>query len=90
MAEQDAQDAMKRTPEELVVWAIGRRPDDSYRQLIVKLEFDRRVAVAQIETARAAKSSARWMLCSVFVLALTGCATALFQYLAWAHPHTPM
>ena len=27
-----AQDATKKTPEELATWAVERRPDDSFRQ----------------------------------------------------------
>jgi endo-beta-N-acetylglucosaminidase D len=85
--QENAQEAMKKTPEELVIWAIERSPDDSYRQSIVKLEFERRVAAAQIETAKSTKSSAQWMLCSVIVLALTGFFTVVVQYEAWMHPH---
>lgn len=29
------QEAMEKTPEELVIWVRERRPDDSYRQSIV-------------------------------------------------------
>jgi endo-beta-N-acetylglucosaminidase D len=81
------QEAMEKTPEELVIWVRERRPDDSYRQSIVQLEFERRVAVAQIETAKSAKLNSKWMLCSVIVLALTGVLAAVFQYLAWMYPH---
>jgi hypothetical protein len=66
-----AQEAMNKTPDELVSWAFERASDDSFRQSIVKLEFERRVAIAQLETAKSTKSSAKWMLCSVIVLALT-------------------
>jgi endo-beta-N-acetylglucosaminidase D len=82
-----AHEAMKKTPEELVTWAIERTSDDSLRQSIVKLEFERRVAVAQMETAQSAKLSAQRMLWSVIVLVLTGIVTAVFQYLAWMYPH---
>jgi hypothetical protein len=81
------QEAMEKTPEELVIWVRERRSDDSYRQSIVQLEFERRVAVAQIETAKSAKLNSKWMLCSVIVLALTGVLAAVFQYLAWMYPH---
>jgi hypothetical protein len=53
----------------------------------VKLEFERRVATAQIETAKSTKSSAQWMLGSVLVLLLTGIFTVVVQYLAWMYPH---
>jgi hypothetical protein len=82
-----AHEAMTKTPEELVNYAIERSHDDSFRQSIVKLEFERRVAIAQIETARAAKLSAQRMLWSVIVLVLTGIVSAVFQYLAWMYPH---
>ena len=34
-----AQEAMKKTPEELVTWAVERTHDDSLRQSIVQLDF---------------------------------------------------
>ena len=37
-----AQEAMKKTPEELVTWAVERTHDDSLRQSIVQLEFARK------------------------------------------------
>ena len=66
-----AQEAMNMTPEQLETWAIGDN-DNSFRREIAKLELERRVAVAQIETARATKRSACYMLASVIVLAVTG------------------
>jgi hypothetical protein len=66
-----AQEVMNKTPDELVSWAFERASDVSFRQSIVKLEFERRVAIAQLETAKSTKSSSKWMLCSVIVLALT-------------------
>jgi hypothetical protein len=84
---QDAQEATKKTPEGPVIWAVERTYEDSYRQSIVQLEFARRVAIAQIETATATKRSAWFILASVVVLALTGLASAAFQYLAWMYPH---
>ena len=69
--EENVQEAMKKTPEELVLWAIGAN-DNPLRLNIAKLEFERRVAAAQIETAKSTKSSAKRMLWSVLVLLLTG------------------
>jgi hypothetical protein len=86
---QAAQAAMKMTPEALVVWAVERAHDDRLRQNIVQLEFARRVASAQITTAKATRWSAWFMLASVVVLVLTGAASAVFQDLAWMHPHVP-
>jgi hypothetical protein len=87
MERQDhAQEAMTKTLEDLVIWAIGTN-DNPFRQSIAKLEFERRVAAAQIETAKSAKLSAHLMLWSVVVLALTGILAAVFQYLAWMYPH---
>ena len=82
-------EAMTKTPEELVSYAVERASNDSLRQSIVKLEFERRVAVAQIETAKAAKRSALWMLCSVIALVVTGVVSAAIQYKAWMEPHIP-
>jgi hypothetical protein len=77
-----AQDAMKKTPEELVTWAVERTHDD-LRQSIVQLEFARRSAAAQDRAADAAKeaaeytkANARYMLLSVIVLALSAVITA--------------
>jgi hypothetical protein len=72
----DAREVMKKTPEELVMWAVERNPEDSYRQSIVKLELERRVAVAQIKAAR-------WMFWSVLAIWFTGIVAAL----AWMYPH---
>ncbi len=83
-----AREAMGKTPEDLFLWAIGTH-DNPFRQDIAKLEFERRVAAAQIETARATKWSARWMLASVLVLAATGVGSVAIQYLAWMVPHLP-
>jgi hypothetical protein len=80
--------AMGKTPEELVVWA-ARANDNPYRRAIAHLELERRVAAAQIETAKATRWSAWFMLASVIVLMLTGIGSAVFQYLAWMFPHTP-
>jgi endo-beta-N-acetylglucosaminidase D len=82
-----AHEAMSKTPEELVSYAVERTHDDSFRQSIVKLEFERRVAIAQIETANATKLSARRMLWSVIALVVTGIVSALVQCLAWMYPH---
>lgn len=86
--QENVQEAMKKTPEELVLWAIGAN-DNPLRLNIAKLEFERRVAAAQIETAKSTKSSAQRMLWSVLVLLLTGIFTVVVQYLAWMHPHVP-
>jgi hypothetical protein len=86
--EDTAREAMGKTSEELVVWAAGTN-DNPYRRAIARLELERRVAVAQIETAGATRRSAGFMLASVFVLAVTGIVSALFQYLAWMFPHSP-
>jgi len=83
-----AQEAMNMTPEQLETWAIGDN-DNSFRREIAKLELERRVAVAQIETARSTRRSAWYMLASVIVLAVTGAASAAFQYLVWMFPHIP-
>ena len=72
---------MTKTPEELVSYAVERTHDDSFRQSVVQLEFERRVAIAQIETANATKLSAQRMLWSVIALVVTGIVSALFQYL---------
>ena len=80
---------MTMTPQELLSWVVERNPDDSLRQAVVKLEFERRVADSEIETAKVTRRSALWMLCSVIVLMLTGIATAVIQYLAWMYPHIP-
>jgi hypothetical protein len=70
----------------LVLWAIGNN-DNPLRLNIAKLELERKVAAAQIETAKSTKSNAQWMLCSVIVLALAGFFTAVVQYQAWMYPH---
>jgi hypothetical protein len=93
-----AQDAMKKTPEELVTWAVQRTHDDSLRQSIVQLEFARRSAAAQDRAADAAKeaaeytkANARYMLWSVIVLALSAVITAAATiFSAWlANQSTP-
>jgi hypothetical protein len=78
-----ARDAMEKTPEELVTWAVERTRDDSLRQAIVQLEFARRSAAAQDRAAEAAKdaaeytkANARYMLLSVIVLAVSAVITA--------------
>jgi hypothetical protein len=78
-----AQDAMKKTPEELVTWAVERTDDDRLRQSIVQLEFARRASAAQdraadaaIEAAEYTKANARYMLWSVVVLAVSAVITA--------------
>jgi hypothetical protein len=92
-----AQDAIKKTPEELVTWAVERKPDDSFRQSIVQLEFARRAAAAQDRAAEAAKeaakytkANARYMLLSVIVLALSAVITAAATILsAWLANQSP-
>ena len=92
-----AQDAMKKTPEELVTWAVQRTHDDSLRQSIVQLEFARRSAAAQDRAADAAKeaaeytkANARYMLWSVIVLALSAVITAAATILsAWRANSSP-
>jgi hypothetical protein len=76
--QENAREATKKTPEELVLWAIGAN-DNPLRLNIAKLEFERRVAAAQIETAKSTKSSAQRMLWSVLVLLLTGIFTVVIQ-----------
>ena len=66
-----AQEAMNMTPEQLETWAIGDS-DNSFRREIAKLELERRVAVAQIETARSTRRSAWYMVASDIVDAVTG------------------
>jgi len=83
-----AREAMNMTPEQLETWAIGD-DDNSFRREIARLELERRVAVAQIETAGATKRSAFFMLASVIVLTVTGIVSAVFQYLVWMYPHIP-
>jgi hypothetical protein len=55
-----AQEAMKKTPGELVTWAVERTADDSLRQSIVKLEFARRASAAKDRAAEAAKEAAEY------------------------------
>jgi hypothetical protein len=86
--EDNAREAMGKTPEDLVIWAAGIN-DNPYRRAIAQLELERRVAAAQIETAEATRRSAWFMLASVVVLAVTGMVSAFFQYLAWMFPHIP-
>jgi hypothetical protein len=50
----------KKTPEELVTWAVERTHDDSLRQSIVQIEFARRSAAAQDRAAEAAKDAAEY------------------------------
>ena len=77
--------AMIMPIDDLTPWAFGRTNDDSLRQTIVRLEFDRRVAVAQIETAKATKLSVVFMGLSAVAIAVT----AVLQYFAWMQPHVP-
>jgi hypothetical protein len=92
-----AQEAMKKTPEELVTWAVERTHDDSLRQSIVQLEFARRASAAQDRAAEAAKeaaeytkANARYMLWSVIVLALSAVITAAATILsAWLANSSP-
>ena len=92
-----AQDAMEKTPEELVTWAVERTRDD-LRQSIVQIEFARRSAAAQDRAAEAAKEAAeytkvnaRYMLWSVIVLAVSAVITAAATiFSAWlANQSTP-
>ena len=72
-----AREAMGKTPEELVLWAFERTHDDTLRQSIVRLEFERRVA-------KYTQSTARYMLWSVIVLAASAVITALVTiFSAW-------
>jgi hypothetical protein len=73
-------DAMKMTDEELVVWVMGKDERDPLREGIVRREFERRVAVAQIK-------SASWMRWSVVTIAIVGAISAGVQVLAWLYPH---
>jgi hypothetical protein len=70
-----AQDAMKKTPEELATWAVERKAADSFRQSIVQREYDRRAAVS----ARRAETVA-------IVAAVAAVVSAAFAALAWLHP----
>jgi hypothetical protein len=71
-----AEEAMAKTPEQLVTWAVERDANDSLRQSIVKLEFERRVA-------QYTQASSRYMRWSVIVLVASAVATLLFA--AWDH-----
>ncbi len=46
-----ARDLMKMTPEELVAYAVGRAASDSFRQSLVRREFERRAAGTAYKTA---------------------------------------
>ena len=70
-----AQDAMKKAPEELATWAVERGPDDSFRQSVVRREFDRRAA------ALASRAQA-----VAIVAAIAAVVSAAFAALAWLHP----
>jgi hypothetical protein len=92
-----AQEAMEKTPEELVSWAVERSYSDGLRQSIVQLEFARRSAAARDKAAEAAKeaaeytkANARYMLWSVIVLALSAVITAAATILsAWLANSSP-
>ena len=64
-----AQEAMKKTPEELLIRSVERAADDTLRQSIVALEFERRVA-------EYTKANSRYMRWSVIVLAASAVITA--------------
>ncbi len=66
-----AREAMSKTLEDLVLWAIGN-DDNPLRRYIAELELQRRVAVAQIQAADAAKRTARYTLFAVIVALATG------------------
>ena len=70
-----AQDATKKTPEELAAWAVERRPDDSFRQSVVRREFDRRAAASASRAETVA-----------IVAAVAAVVSAAFAALAWLHP----
>jgi len=71
-----AEEAMRKTPEQLVAWAVERDANDSLRQSIVRLEFERRIA-------EYTQASARYMRWSVIVLAASSVATVAIS--AWDH-----
>ena len=77
-----ARDLMNMTPEELVVWAVGRQANDPVRAPAVQLEFERRVAGPAKETAEYTKANARYMLWSVIVLAVSAVITAMVTILS--------
>lgn len=66
-----AREAMSKTLEDLVLWAIGSN-DNPLRRYIAGLEIQRRVAVAQIEAADAAKRTARYTLAAVIAALAIG------------------
>jgi hypothetical protein len=71
-----ARDARNMSPEELVDWAAEMSVNNSLRQSIVKLEFERRALIAAEQAAAYARASARFMLWSVVVLAASAAITA--------------
>jgi hypothetical protein len=72
-----AREAMGKTTEELVPWAVERGDDDPLRQTIVRLELARR-------GTEYTKANSRYMLWSVIVLAASAVITALATiFSAW-------
>lgn len=63
--------AMEMSLDELVTWAVGTN-DNPLRRYIADLEIKRRVAIAQLDAAKAAKQSAYLTLASVVVALLIG------------------
>jgi hypothetical protein len=66
-----AREAMSKTLEDLVLWAIGN-DDNPLRKDIAELEIQRRVAEAQIQAADAAKRTASYTLSAVIVALAIG------------------
>jgi hypothetical protein len=69
--EDHTRSAMSMTLDNLVLWAIGSN-DNPLRRYIAELEIERRIAVAQIDAAAAAKNNARYTLLAVIVALIIG------------------
>jgi hypothetical protein len=54
---------------------------DKFRESVVTLEFERRVAAAAIETARYTRNSARYMLWSVIAIAASSVVATVVSWL---------
>ena len=73
-----AREAMCKTLEDLVLWAIGNN-DNPLRRYIAELEIQRRVAVAEIQAADAAKRTASYNLYAVIVALAIGVGGSLIS-----------
>jgi hypothetical protein len=91
------EEARGKSSEELVEWAFQRRTNDSFRQALVTLEFQRRVTVAAQETtvaaqetAKSTRDSARYMRLSVYAITAAAVITAAATIFSawWATYHS--